>query len=183
MKTMRHVFVCLWLAVHTVVALSAAGATNSVPSPNSAADHDGFSFEEVQAARVRCIEGRRMICGKIVRLLPDGMVVDSGYTNLMRRALESSWLIPGTVEARREPALVERREPDCPAVGLVYLTETPKSKRRKPQLNDFVVMEAFPAGMRHYNSVGDVRRTVRHFTGSLPLAVRSALHSTAILEK
>src|SRR5579863_520397 len=49
--------------------------------------------------RADCIQNRRMICGKILKVLPDGLVVDSGYTNLMRDPLDRSWLAPGTVVA------------------------------------------------------------------------------------
>lgn len=125
--------------------------------------------ERIQA---QCVEGRRIVCGKILRVLPGGLIVESGYTNLVRHPLDHSWLIPGTVEARREPSLVEKDEPDCACVGLVYLTETPRSRGRKPKLFDYVVVEAFPAGQFTYTSVGTIQRTVRRFSASLASAVR-----------
>jgi hypothetical protein len=36
---------------------------------------------EPEQVRTGCIEGRRLICGKVLKILPDGLVVDSGYTD------------------------------------------------------------------------------------------------------
>jgi hypothetical protein len=132
-------------------------------------------FQTIEAARSNCIQGRRIICGRIVKMLPAGLVVESGYTNLMRHPLESSWLIPKTVEAARDPTLVEKAEPDSICVGLVYLSELPKARRTKPQLYDYVVIEGFPAGQFTYNSVGTVQHTVRHFSANLAAAVKARL--------
>jgi hypothetical protein len=125
--------------------------------------------------RAECIQGRRIICGKILKVLPTGLVVDSGYTSLMRHPLDRSWLIPGTVEAAREANLVEKNEPDCVCVGLVFVTDLPKLRRAKPKLYDYINLQAFPAGHFTYNSVGTIQRTVRRFSGSLPVAVRANL--------
>src|SRR5580700_1179538 len=45
-------------------------------------------------AKIRegCIQNRRVVCGRILKILPEGMVIDSGYTNLMRPPLNRSWL-------------------------------------------------------------------------------------------
>src|ERR1039457_4773239 len=43
--------------------------------------------EQVRAA---CLQGRRSICGRILRVLPDGLIVESGYTNLLREPLSKS---------------------------------------------------------------------------------------------
>src|SRR5882672_3641425 len=67
--------------------------------------------ERAGQIRADCIQGRRLICGKILKVLPDGLVIESGYTNLMRAPLDRSWLVPGTVTASRAPDLIEGREP------------------------------------------------------------------------
>jgi hypothetical protein len=159
MSTLRRVLLFVWLSALPV--LAHAAPTNQ--------------FEYLQAReamRTNCIQGRRIICGRILKMLPGGLIVDSGYTNLMRRPLNRSWLIPSTVEAERAPNLVEKNEPDCVCVGLVFLTDLPKSRRAKPKLLDYVVLPAFPTGHYTYDSVGTLQRTVRRFSGSLPIAVQ-----------
>ena len=87
-----------------------------------------------------------MICGKILRVLPEGLVVESGYTDLLRPPLTDSWLVPGTVAATRTPNLVESREPGSVCVGTVFLTDLPKARGKKPKPFDFVILLAYPAG-------------------------------------
>ncbi|MEI9863848.1 MAG: hypothetical protein WDN00_04720 [Limisphaerales bacterium] len=78
--------------------------------------------------RASCIEGRRLICGKILKVLPDGLIIESGYTNLMRAPLDRSWLVPGTATASRAPDLIEGREAGSVCVGLIFLVDIPKSR-------------------------------------------------------
>ena len=70
-----------------------------------------------EQVRTECIEGRRLICGKVLKISPDGLVVDSGYTDLVRPPLTQSWVIPGTVSASRNPAVLELKEPGAPCIG------------------------------------------------------------------
>jgi hypothetical protein len=95
----------------------------------------------------------------------------------MRHPLDHSWLIPRTVEAQREPNLVEKNEPDCVCVGLVYVTDLPKARRAKPKVFDYIVLPAFPTGHFTYNSMGTIQRTVRRFSASLPVAVQLNLNA------
>jgi len=118
-----------------------------------------------------------MICGEIVKVLPDGLVVDSGYTNLLREPLVRSWLVPGTVSASRAAGLVEGNSPDSVCVGLVFLTDLPKSRRLKPKLYDYVIIEAYPAGHYTYHSIGTIERSVRRYSGILEKAVDLVLAS------
>lgn len=127
--------------------------------------------QRAETIRSACIHGRRSICGKILKVLPDGLVVDSGYTDLMRAPLNQSWLVPGTVTTSRTPNLVEGNEPECVAVGLLFLTNLPKSRGLKPKPYDYVIIAGYPAGNYTYASVGDVKHTVRRFTSTLPKAV------------
>ena len=71
------------------VAASACAQTNVPPVQDSAAQENIQVLQHVEELRAQCIQERRIICGKIVKILPDGIVVDSGYTNLMRAPLES----------------------------------------------------------------------------------------------
>jgi hypothetical protein len=171
---------CVWFAALPVLAQTNGLAPNADPPPGASfAPTNQMDPQAREAMRTNCIQSRRIICGKIVKVLPGGLVVDSGYTNLMRHPLDRSWLIPGTVEAEREPNMVEKNEPDCVCVGLVYVTDLPKSRRGKPKPKalDYVILEAFPTGHFTYNSVGTIQRTVRRFSGSLPIAVRLNLQA------
>lgn len=150
-----------------------AGQIPNVATPNlSTAQH-------AEAIRTACIHGRRSICGKILKVLPDGLVVDSGYTDLMRPPLNQSWLAPGTTTTGRTANLVEGNEPECVAVGLIFLTNLPKSRDLKPKQYDYVIIEGYPAGQYTYTSVGDIKRTVRRFTSTLPKAVELSLQAEA----
>jgi hypothetical protein len=147
--------------------------SNSLPeSFQSRTNQDPSFVQQVEQMRAACINGRRSICGKVLQLLPDGLVVESGYTNLMRSPLNRSWLVPGTVTASRAPNLVEGNEPGAIGVGLVVLTNLPKSRRAKANLYDYVIIEAYPAGQYTYTSVGSLQRTVRRFSASLDAAVK-----------
>src|SRR5579864_8919232 len=126
--------VCIRIgALCVFAAFSVSAQTNSLeldglPQPTATATNDGLSGAlRFQKVRMDCIRARRIICGKIIKVLPDGLVVESGYTNLMRAPLNKSWLIPGTVTATRPTDLVEANEPDAVCVGLVFLADLPKS--------------------------------------------------------
>jgi hypothetical protein len=120
--------------------------------------------------RTECIQGRRLICGRVLKIYPDGLVVDSGYTDLLRPSLTQSWLIPGTATATREPTSLERQEPEAPCFGLVFLTDIPK----RPKVNtfDYVVIIGYPAGPYFYEPTSHVQRKVRKFSAGLNTAVQ-----------
>jgi hypothetical protein len=147
--------------------------SNSPPEKfQSQTNLDPSIVERVEQMRAACINGRRSICGRVLQILPDGLVVESGYTNLLRSPLNRSWLVPGTVTASRAPNLVEGNEPGAICVGLVVLTNLPKSRRAKAKAYDYVIIEAYPAGPYTYTSVGSLQRTVRRFSTSLEAAVK-----------
>ena len=147
-------------------------ASSPVPAANTGTNYGLALAQRVEDMRATCIQNRRLLCGKILKVLPDGLVIDSGYTNLMREPLNKSWLIPGTVVAERATNLVEANQPDAICLGLVFLTDLPKSPGAKPRLYDYVNVEGFPMGQYTYTSVGDLRRTVRKFTTKLANSVR-----------
>lgn len=144
------------------VGTNASIATNPPP----------LTSQGLEEVRQRCLHDRRLICGKIIKVLPEGLVVESGYTNLLRAPLTKSWLVPGVVVASREPNLIEGKEPGCIAVGRVVLTDLPRSRSAKPRLYDYVVIQAYPAGVCTYDSVGEIKRNVRRFAATLPQAVQ-----------
>lgn len=120
--------------------------------------------------RIQCISGRRTICGKILKIFPNGILVESGYANLMRQPRKkTSWLVLGTVLASRAHNFVEGREPGAICAGTVFLTDLPP--RGKPHLYDYVTIAGYPEGDYTYTSVGTIRKTVRRFSANLNKAV------------
>jgi uncharacterized repeat protein (TIGR03806 family) len=130
------------------------------------------AFQSAEQVRAECLAGRRMICGKILRILPDGLVIESGYTDLLRPPLTDSWLVPGDVSATRPPNLVESREPGAVCIGTVLLTDLPRARGKMPKPFDYVILLGYPAGEATYTSIGTVQKTVRRFTGTLTAAVK-----------
>jgi hypothetical protein len=133
---------------------------------------DSTNSPAVRAEQIRrdCINGRRLVCGKVLNVLPDGLVVDSGYTDLLRTPLAQSWVIPGSVSAVRNPTILELNEPGTPCVGLVFLTDIPK--RQQVKNFDYVVMMGYPAGQYIYMPVPNVEKPIRKFTCGLDTAVK-----------
>ena len=144
-----------------------APATTPAPPTNHVA-----TIELREQLRTTCLGGRRSICGKILRVFPNGLLIESGYTNLLREPLTKSWLVPGSVVASRAENLVESKEPGALCVGTVFVTDLP---RGKPQQFDYVILAGYPTGDFIYNSVGSVRKTVRRFSANLDKAVQANL--------
>jgi len=149
------------------------GSDIPVQIPFNPTNENMAVLQHAEELRAVCIQSRRVICGKILKVLPDGIVVDSGYTNLMRAPLTQSWLVSGAVAAERATNLVESHQPDAICIGQVFLTDLPKPPPgRKPHVFDYVILEGFPMGQYTYTSVGDLQRTVRRFTTKVAIAVR-----------
>src|SRR5580698_6190564 len=118
------------------VALFVSAQSNQVAMTNRLDAHDqsiawALKVEEI---RTNCIQNRRRICGKILEILPEGLVVDSGYTNLARMQINRSWLLPGTVAAERATNVIEEIHPGAFCIGQVFLADLPKSPGAKPKL-------------------------------------------------
>jgi hypothetical protein len=170
------------LILATWIGLGAAAAAQTVANTNApmAGISENATASKTQDARALaqkaeqlrpvCINGRLRVCGQVVQVKPDGLVVDSGYTDLLRPELSRSWVAPGTVAATRPPNLVEAKTPGSPCVGLVFLTDTPK--RPAVKLYDYVIIEAYPAGDYVYEAVPGVTKTIRRFSAQLEYAVQ-----------
>jgi len=155
------------------IAASVFAQTNLPPSPISLTNENIAVLQHVEELRARSISNRRIICGKILKIMPEGIVVDSGYTNLMRAPLNQSWLIPGSAVAERATNFVEGAAPDSVCAGQVYLIDLPKPPRgANVRLFDYVILEGFPMGNYTYTSVGNVQHTVRQFSTKVTTAVR-----------
>lgn len=166
-RSLRLALALLPFGAAGVLAQTNAPATNSAPATNPVS-----RLELREQLRAACLDGRRSICGKILRVFPNGLLVESGYTNLLREPLTKSWLVPGSVVASRTENLVESKEPGALCVGMVFVTDLP---RGKPQQFDYVILTGYPTGEFTYNSVGSVRKTVRRFSANLDKAVQANL--------
>lgn len=162
--------IVLITAVATAQTNFEANTTNS----NSPATNQPTAGQLAEKFRVDCIENRRLICGKILKVLPDGLVVDSGYTDLLRPELSTSWLVPGSVTASRPANTLEKREPGAVCVGIVFISDLPKMRDvvTQPKQYDYVVQLGYPAGEYTYTSVGSVQKTVRRFSADVGKAVK-----------
>jgi len=151
-------------------AMSAAAQTNS-PTPTNHAPAPDRRAAEVRAA---CINGRRAVCGKVIKIVADGLVVDSGYTGLLAAPFNRSWVVSGGATPSRDPKLMELDKPASPCVGLVLLTDIPK--RPAVKLYDFVVLQAYPCGQFNYVPVPGVEKTIRKFSAGIDTAIKLNLN-------
>jgi hypothetical protein len=162
-----------------VVLSPSAAATNHTPtlafSENSKAATNQFTNnlspeQRSEQIRAACIHGRRRICGRVLQIVPEGLVVESGYTNLLRPELSRSWVAPGNVSASLPPNLVEQNFPGTVCVGQVLVVDTPK--RPPVKLYDYVIVQAYPAGQYVYQPVPSVSKTIRRFSVGLLTAIK-----------
>jgi hypothetical protein len=168
-----------------VAATDAAGVVSNAPAVTLQARTNQIlsDVQRVEQVRNACINGRRSICGRILRIFSNGLVVESGYTNLLRYPLNRSWLAPSTVVASRPKNLVESSEPGSVCVGQIFLTNYPKSRRTRLKPYDYVIIEGYPAGQHTYTSVGNIHKTVRQFSASLEAAVKININIQATNNK
>ena len=144
-----------------------AAAVTSNDTQNVKGPMSGPRSEQIRTA---CVQGRRVICGKVMQILPDGLVVESGYTSLLNPPFNKSWRVSGTASVARDAHAVEMNTPGAPCIGLVFLTHYPK--RPAIKLYDYVTILAYPAGQYAYTPVPAVKKTIRRFAASLTAAVK-----------
>ncbi len=158
---------------------SSVTPTNSTASPTVAeanshqTNQPTIDRRRVERVRAACLNGRRSICGRVLQVSPAGLVVESGYTNLLRAPFNKSWLVSRTVSASRDVKAIEMDEPGSPCVGLVLLTTFPKT----PAVNlyDYVIIQGYPAGAYEYSPLPGVQKTIRKFSAGLETAVQFSL--------
>jgi hypothetical protein len=133
----------------------------------------GKSAQLAEQVRTHCIEGRRYVAGRVLQVLPEGLIVDSGYSQLLSPPLNRSWLVSSTVSINRNASAVEEIKPDAVCVGVVLLSDYPK--RPAVKAYDYVVMHAYPAGEFAYTPVQGVHKNIRRFSASLARAVEFSM--------
>jgi hypothetical protein len=170
-----------WIALVASTVSGQTSLTNTVApvagTTNEIQDNRAL-VQKAEQIRADCVNGRRRICGRVLQIVPGGVVVDSGYPDLLRPELSQSWVAPGTVSATRPPNLVEEKTPGSVCVGLVFLADIPK--RPAVKAYDYVIIEAYPAGQYDYAPLPDVTRTIRRFSAKLEVALQ---HNLAAAEK
>lgn len=154
-----------------LAAWPASAQTNSAARTNQTPALD----RHVAEIRNACINGRRAVCGKVIKILPDGLVVDSGYTGLLEPPFNQSWVVTGGASLTRDPQAMEVNKPASAGIGLVFLTDIPK--RPAVKLYDYVVLQAYPAGQYTYTPAADVRKTLRKFSAGLDTAIKLNLEA------
>jgi hypothetical protein len=153
-------------------------AQNSIGSgPPAQTNNDVAPAVRAEQLRAICLQNRRCVCGRVLKVFPNGVLVESGYPSLLRDSLHGAWHLPATVIAERATNLVEKLEPDSMAIGTVFLTDLPRLRGTKIQPYDYVVLHSYPAGEYTYNSVADIHHTVRRFSGGLETAVKLIMQS------
>ena len=159
----------LFLLLMFSASLPVAAQTNASTSTTNQTviGDDGQRAAEIRAA---CIHGRRCVCGKVIKIVPEGLIVESGYTALMEPPFTGAWVIPGGALVNRDLKLIERDEPASPCIGTVLLTDFPK--RPDVNLYDYVLLQAYPAGEYVYTPVPGVEKQIRKFAGGLDTAVK-----------
>jgi hypothetical protein len=157
--------------------LSAGGETNPPISKAAAPRKEGVRAEgtplvtgSVEQTRQACLQGRRQICGRVLQISSAGLVIESGYSALLRPPLNKSWLVTGTVSLTKDLQGLELNEPGSPCIGLVLLATFPKKPEVK--LYDYVVIQGYPAGQHEYSPVPGVQKSIRKFVAGLDTAVQ-----------
>jgi hypothetical protein len=143
--------------------------TNGSVSSRAPQDFAATKAQRVEQVRTACIEGRRYVAGKVVQVVPEGLVVDSGYSRLLSAPFNKSWVVTGTASVSRDANAVEEKKPDSVCVGLVLLSNIPK--RPGVKAFDYVVIHGYPAGEYSYKPVPGVEKVIRRFSASLDRAV------------
>jgi hypothetical protein len=173
----------LSIALSTVAQTNVSGPTNiaapalsnAAPQTLSSTNPPASSPERTAEVRNACIQGRRVICGRVLKVLPDGLVVESGYTALLKFPFSQSWLTSGGASVSRDPNTMELNEPGSPCIGLVFLVDIPK--RPPVKQYDYVAIQGYPVGPYLYTSVPGVQKTIRKFSAGLDTAVRMNLEA------
>ena len=170
--------ICKLALLLSLAAFTAGAEPGLVTSSNTPASAGSTSVSTAtplnadqcaEQIRNRCIAGRRFIAGRVVQVTPDGLVVDSGYSQLLSPPFNHAWVVRATASVARDPHPVEAKKPDAVCVGLVFLSNIPK--RPAVKAYDYVVLHGYPAGDYAYVPVPGVKKIIRHFSASLERAV------------
>jgi hypothetical protein len=167
-------FAPVWFLVQPNLAQSnqVAVASNAVTSQIQQPHPPKKDAREIRAA---CIVGRRIICGRVLEVTHDGIVVDSGYTSIMQPPFNHSWVVPAETAPKRPTNILEGTAPDSPCVGLVFLTDIP----RRPPVHqyDYVIIHGYPAGTYDYKPLKGISKNIRRFSAGLEKAVELNLRA------
>ncbi len=165
----RFAFLLALTAFSSLAETKTEVPANGPASSGAPQDFAAIKAQRAEQVRAACIEGRRYVTGKVVQVVPEGLVVDSGYSRLLSAPFNKSWVVTGTASVSRDPNAVEEKKPDSVCVGLVLLSNIPK--RPGVKAFDYVVIHGYPAGEYTYRPVPGVEKVIRRFSASLDRAV------------
>lgn len=155
----------------TVAEQNAVGAVVTNDSTVLPPSSETAAASDVEKIRDACIQGRHVICGRVIKILPDGLVVDSGYTALLHPPFGQDWVVSRrALVGERDREAIETTQPGSPCYGLVLLTDLPK--RPKVKRYDYVILMGYPAGHYIYTPLPKIRKEIRKFAAGLDTAVR-----------
>src|SRR6266436_549604 len=95
----------LFLLIFFSAVLPAVAQTN-ISSPTNQTNQISARDQRAAEIRVACINGRRCVCGKVIKIVPEGLIVESGYTALMQPPFTGSWAIPSGALVNRDKNLI-----------------------------------------------------------------------------
>src|SRR5438045_2568281 len=75
----------IWSLLFAIFPSSAQTNSNL---PSSYAATNASRAEQIRSA---CVEGRRYVSGKVLQITTDGLIVDSGYPDLLNPPFNKSW--------------------------------------------------------------------------------------------
>src|SRR5262249_10831314 len=150
-------------------------ALHAVASPQQAEELK--TAQRAEQIRARCIEGRRYIAGRVLQVVPEGLVVDSGYSALLAPPFNHSWVVSGIASVNRDANAIEEKKPNALCIGVVFLSNIPK--RPAVKAYDYVALHGYPAGEYVYSPVAGVQKMVRRFSASLDRAVQINMNRDA----
>ena len=153
--------------------LAEAQINGSTNSPG----YDAAKAVRAEQLRTWCIQNRRLVAGRVLQVLTNGIVVESGYTNLTRPELDGDWHFPATITAAKPANQAKDQTPGALCVGRIFLTDLPLKRRAKVKINpyDYVIINAYPAGEFTYLSTEKLPHTARRFACGVETAVQLCL--------
>src|SRR5258705_451968 len=108
---MVMLFSAVSLALVAVAQTNTNVASSTIQTNQTNATAVADPVQRAAEIRAACIEGRRCVCGKVIKIVPEGLIVESGYTALMEPPFTGAWVIPSGALVNRDPKLIERSEP------------------------------------------------------------------------
>ncbi len=132
------------------------------------------AIARVDAVRKSVEANRRLVHGKVIQKIKEGLLISSGAKEVSDAANDSGYQVHknGSVTSWSGGTLVEGDKPGALAIGYILLQDYPA---QASVVDDHeLTINAYPVGQFVYDSVGGAKKTIRRFTASLPIATELA---------